>query len=295
MKKSRKYIIINFLFLFFLSGCQLFSLKKPVKHPPTKKEAKIEKPKIGLFISGVGANTFSVVPILELFQKQNLYFDFLSGTGWGAWIAAVYAKNQSAEEVKWNLFKLKEQGVFGTKWFNNKRKRVKILKALTKEVLPSPLKTPFVCPALNKTGKILWFTGNKPDQAIFNCLNRLPPLFFFFNKTQIQGSLFSVKPTLTYIKKQDITDLIWLKPSFSAKNLKQDPVFSIFWKELFSHLNTLQDEYLQNTQKKTEKTHITILKTKKSAFSPYDFSYLNTIMKKSLPLSTKKKVYRLKK
>ena len=304
MKKNVKYIQIAKLlfFLFSLFGCQLISLKKePIKPPlKTKEEAekeeskKVEKPKIGLFISGAGANTFSVVPILELFQKQNLHFDFISGTGWGAWLAAVYAKNQSAEELKWNLFKLKEKGVFGTRWFNNKRKRVKILKALTKEILPSSLSTPFVCPALSKQGKILWFTGNKPTQALFNCLNRLPPLFFFFNKSGIQGSLFSVKPTFTYIQNSGINTLIWLKPSLSTKNFKQDPVFSIFWKELFTHLNTIQKKYLQNTEKNHQKIQTIILETKKSTFSLYDFSHLNTIMKKSLPLSTTEKVYRLK-
>ena len=89
-KKSNYSQIIKFLFLFFcLSGCQLFSVKtEKVEPAPEKKEEvkKTEEPKIGLFISGAGANTFSVVPILELFQTKNLHFDFISGTGWGAWL-----------------------------------------------------------------------------------------------------------------------------------------------------------------------------------------------------------------
>ena len=298
-KKSNYSQIIKFLFLFFcLSGCQLFSVKTEKVEPALEKKEEIKKteePKIGLFISGAGANTFSVIPILELFQTKNLHFDFISGTGWGAWLAAIYAKNQNVEELKWNLFKLKEKGVFGTKWFSNKKKRVKILKTLTKEILPSSLNTPFVCPALSKQGKILWFTEKRPSQAIFNCLNRLPPLFFSFGKTKAQGSLFSARSTLIYIKNSGINTLIWLKPSLSSKNLKQDPVFSIFWKELSSHLDTIKKDYLQNNKQNHEKFHTIILETKKSGFSLYDFSHLNTIMKKPLPLSTTEKIYRLKK
>ena len=172
---------ISILILFFcVSGCQLISTKTdPGKKKPLDKIVSQETPKIGLFISGAGANTFSSISLLELFQKEKIYFDFIAGTGWGAWIGAVYAKNQSVDELKWNVFKLKEQGVFGTRWFKNKKKRVRILKAITKEVLSSRLHTPFVCPSLGKNNHhLLWLTERKPLQAVFNCLNMVPPLFF---------------------------------------------------------------------------------------------------------------------
>jgi hypothetical protein len=279
-----------FIFFFFMSGCQLIS----VKTEPTKKSSEDqtttqkEAPKIGLFISGAGANTFSSLPLLELFQKEKIKFDFIAGTGWGAWIAAVYANNQSVDELKWNVFKLKEQGVFGTKWFKNKKKRVRILKNITKEVLSSRLNTPFVCPSLGKKGHLLWLTERKPAQAVFNCLNRVPPLFFLFGKTKGYGSLFSAHLTLQYLQSKNIHTIIWIKPSVSLKSNEQDMTFSTFWRELDIHLDTMQTQNFYREMK------IIRLDISHALFSLYDFSELSAIMKSPVPLLSQEKVYRLK-
>ena len=282
-----------FILIFCIAGCQLISvnkkkIKKKKKPPEIIKE---EKPKIGLFISGAGANTFSVISLLELFQKNKIHFDFISGTGWGAWLAAVYAKNQNVDELKWNLFKLKEQGVFGTKWFSNKKKRVKILTSITKEALPSPLNTAFVCPALSKKRQfILWLKEQKPALATFNCLNKLPPLFFLFENTKGYGSLFSADLTLKYMREKGMDTLIWIRPSLSLKDSPvQDITFSIFWEELTAHLNSIQKQQLH------QYPQTIILETNTSPFSLYDFFEMNTIMKSPAPLSAGTVIDKLKK
>ena len=287
MSLKKKFFFI-FFFFFYISGCQLISIKKTINKKPTDKTVTQEIPKIGLFISDAGANTFSAISLLELFQKQKIKFNFIAGTGWGAWIAAIYAKNQSVDELKWNVFKLKEQGVFGTRWFKNKKKRVKILKTITKEVLSSRLHTPFVCPSLGKTGQLLWMTERKPMQAVFHCLNMVPPLFFLFKKTKGYGSLFSADPTLKYIRDKGIDTIIWIKPVISLNSHEQDMTFSIFWKELASYLDHIQK---QHSPKQTE---IITLETNHSAFSLYDFPDLNAIIKSPVSLRTQEKIYRLK-
>lgn len=279
-----------FIFFFCMSGCQLISVKKdPAKKPPEDQTITQEEvPKIGLFISGAGANTFSSIPLLELLQKEKIQFDFIAGTGWGAWIAAVYANNQSADELKWNVFKLKEQGVFGTKWFKNKKKRVRILKTITKEVLSSRLNTSFVCPSLGKNGQLLWLRGRRPMKAVFNCLNMVPPLFFLFGKTKGYGSLFSAHLTLQYLQDRNIHTVIWIKPSVSLKSNEQDMTFSIFWKELAMYLDTIQRQHFYKQMK------IIKLDISPSSFSLYDFSELNAIMKSPVHLLNQEKIYRLK-
>ena len=147
-----------FLLLFFffcLSSCQLFSFKKkPSLKPKDTQEQFKERKKLGLFISGAGVHTFSSLPLLELLQ--NIPFDFTSGTGWGAWLAALYAKNQSVDELKWNIFKLQEKGIFEEKWFDNKKTRSRLLKILIEETFSSPLRTFFTCPVLDQKGFISW-------------------------------------------------------------------------------------------------------------------------------------------
>ena len=290
MKNKMFQIIAIFILFCGLSGCQLISFnKKKTKTPVDKKINQEVKSKIGLFISGAGANTFSAISLLELLQKEKIYFDFFAGTGWGAWLAAFYAKNQSVDEIKWNLFKLKEKGIFDRKWFDNKTKQVKLLKVLTKEILSSPLHTSFVCPALDKEGRILWMTERKPALAVFSCINKLPPLFFSFNQALGQGSLFSAELTMKYMQERGITTLIWIKPFFPLKFIKQDLSFSIFWKELSAYLDNVRKRYIHKDPQ------IIILETNyPPVFSIYDFSKLNAIMKSPSPLLEKEKIYRLK-
>ena len=273
-----------------LSACRLLS--PPTKKIPEKPETPAEqpqtgpeKPKIGLFISGAGANTFSVLPLLELIQNQNIRFDFVAGTGWGAWLAGLYGQSQSVDDLKWNLLKLNQQGVFGSKWFGNKKKRIKILRAITEEFLSSPLKTSFACPILGKRAKLLLLTGQRPVSAVLNCLQGLPPLFFSFFKRAGQGSVFSAGSLLEHIQ-QKVDLLIWIKPSLYLKSLKRDPAFYLFWRELSSYLHRQKDQLL-------EKGQVVILETKPSSFSVDSFSEINRIIKTPVLLSEQQKIQNL--
>ena len=169
-----------------------------------------------------------------------------------------------------------------------KKKRIKLLKDLTEQALSSPLPTPFICPAIKKTGQISWMTGKNPAEAVLNCLNRLPPLFFFFRNTKGQGSLFSVNQTWEYMQEEGINFLIWIKTPLSLKFSEADPAFFLFWKELSAHLENIKEPPFP------ESMEIITLETEQNkAFSLYDFSELNTIIKTPVSLSTLKKIDRL--
>ncbi|MDE0119415.1 MAG: hypothetical protein OXM55_05350 [Bdellovibrionales bacterium] len=237
----RLFLLIVFFFCF--NSCQLLSSKKkePSQRLDTPKKQKQRK-KLGLFISGAGVHTFSSLSLLELLQ--NIHFDFTAGTGWGAWLAALYAKNQSVDELKWNLFKLQEQGIFETKWFDNKKTRTRLLKTLIEETLPSSLQTSFTCPVLDKKGHVSWLREKTPVHSLLSCLNSLPPLFFSFDNREKQGSLFSAESTMKYMGRQGIDIIIWVKPFFHPKLKESNKLPSLFWKELFSHLNEVQKKIL---------------------------------------------------
>ncbi len=271
----------------FLSACQLLSppVKAPVQEPVEKPETVKEKPRFGLFISGAGANTFAVIPLLELIQSQNIRFEVSAGTGWGAYLAGLYGKSQNVDNLKWNLLKLNQQGVFGTKWFDNKKKRIKILRAITEEFLSSPLNTAFACPVLSKRARLLLLKERQPAVSVLNCLQGLPPLFFSFFKKGGKGSLFSAGPLLEYVR-QRVDVVIWLKPSLSLRSLKRDPAFYLFWRELQGYLNR-QEELLE------KETNMVILKTKGNSFSVDQFSNLSAIIKTPVLLSEQKKIQKM--
>ena len=274
------------IFLYF-SGCQLISPppKAPVQEPEKKQEPAKETRTFGLFISGAGANTFAVLPLLELIQNQSIRFEVSAGTGWGAYLAGFYSKSQNVDNLKWNLLKLNQQGVFGTKWFGNKKKRIKILRSITEEFLSSPLNTAFACPVLSKRAKLLLLKEKQPALAVLNCLQGLPPLFFSFFKKGGKGSLFSAGPLLEYVR-QKVDVVIWIKPSLSLRSLKRDPAFYLFWQELKAYLNR-QEKLLEKEK------NLIIIKTKGDSFSVDKFSSLNAIIKTPVLLSEQKKIQTL--
>ncbi len=316
--KSTPYLITHVFFLilcFSLSACHILSPKEPKKEKPTQPTELIkpEKIKIGLFISDAGAGTFSALPLLKLFQQKNIPFDFTAGTGFGAWLSAFYGKNQNVDDIKWSLFKLKEQGIFETKWFSKKEKKAKVFKNLIKETFSSSLPVPFVCPAVNNTGQIFWQKGKSPDKALLNCLNYIPPLFFNFGNKRVSGSLFSVDQTLKHIQEKGISILIWIKPSLSISK-GSDKALTLFLRELKAHLKYVEKQYLawskiskdkmrKNQERgayKTERgayktlSQVIILKPSARGFSYQDFSQLNHIMNPPIPEREKQKIIDLK-
>ncbi len=285
-----KQLNVLFIVLFLLSiniSCQ--SIKWSDKSKPSEKEdvsiSKTSSMKIALFISDAGAYTFSAIPVLDFFEQNNLQFDFVAGSGWGAWIAAFYAKNQTTNELKWNLFKLEQKGLFAKKGFFNRNVKKDVLISNIKETFTSSLKTNFVCPALNNKGDRLWFREYQPVTALFNCLNLLPPLFFKLTQKSHQASLFSVHAMLEYLRSQKMNIIIWIRPSFQLKGLGLKGNYAdVFWKELVLNLNQ---------QKEDENLFIFSLPV--FPYSIADFSKLDMIVKSSVPMSVRKKFSQVEK
>ena len=275
----------GFLLCFFLlSSCQ--TLKQPpgpaLEQPAKAVDLLKKKKKLALFISGAGAGTFSALGLLELFHQNNIHFDFLSGSGWGAWLTALYSARQSADDLKWHLFKLKEQKVFESKWLRGRKKQTQFLKTLTKEALSEHSKALFFCPALNDRGQIIWISF--PARASFACINKLSPLFLSFDSIRLSGSLFSAEEVLNRLLEKTPDTLIWIRPAFSLKALKKESL--LYWKELYAYLNHIQKKY--------SKLNILILNTKSEGFSPEDFSRLSDIIKTPASFSAKAQIRKLK-
>ena len=279
-------VVLSIFFLLSINiSCQ--NIKRSAEPKPAiEEEVSIpEKPsvKIGLFISDAGVYTFSALSVLDFFEQKNVQFDLVTGSGWGAWIAGFYAKNQTTNELKWNLFKLERKGLFVKTGFFNKKSKKDILISNIKETFGSPLKTRFACPALNNNGERLWFREYQPVTALLNCLNLLPPLFLQLKPDSHQASLFSTQAALEYLRSQGMDIIVWIRPVFQLKglDLKADYA-SIFWKELILNLN-----------RQKENENIFIFSLPVFPYSLADFSKLDMIVKRSVPLSVHKKFSKL--
>lgn len=95
-------------------------------------------PKFGFIFSGGGAKAWGHIGFLKELQKFKWPVHSVAGFEWGSVVAAIYAQNLSANEVEWEMSKLKE--------FN---KTDSFLKAVFEKKNTADLKVPFVCPSLN--------------------------------------------------------------------------------------------------------------------------------------------------
>jgi NTE family protein len=101
--------------------------------------------RIGLIFSGGGAKAWAHVGFLKELEQYKWPIVAVGGQEWGAVVAALYANKLSANEVEWELSKIKSfdglDEISGA-IFNNKS--------------VSDLKIPFVCPSLNVSKQSLY-------------------------------------------------------------------------------------------------------------------------------------------
>lgn len=112
----------------------------PPEVQPSQVQTPINRalPKFGFIFSGGGAKAWGHVGFLKELQKLKWPVHSVAGFEWGAVVAAIYAQNLSANEVEWELSKLKEF-----------KKTEEFVKAVFEKKSVADLKVPFVCPSLN--------------------------------------------------------------------------------------------------------------------------------------------------
>lgn len=111
--------------------------EKPSR-PETSNSQVKTLPKFGIIFSGGGAKAWAHIGVLKELQKLKWPVSSVAGFEWGAAVAALYAQNLSANEVEWEMSKLKEF----SKWDL-------FIKAAFNKKMTADLKVPFVCPSLN--------------------------------------------------------------------------------------------------------------------------------------------------
>ena len=190
MAKKQFNLISYFLLLTFISGCALKNLRpsesKPVKTPVIIKEMEIQRPadssttgkpaeismdassvpqntalpKFGFIFSGGGAKAWAHIGVLKELQKLKWPVSAVAGFEWGSVIAAIYAQNLSANEVEWEMSKLKEFD----KWDQ-------FIKAAFSKKMTADLKIPFVCPSLNIAKQNVYLLNRgQVDQLLPFCI-----------------------------------------------------------------------------------------------------------------------------
>ena len=186
VKINYKVLLIAIFFLFGCSHSRVAKTNSPTESttidastPPQQPESNpgsaipvapgaplVNKvlPRFGFIFSGGGAKAWAHIGVLKELQKMKWPMQAVAGFEWGSVVAAVYAENLSANEVEWEMSKLKD--------FD---KTESFLKSVFGKKSTADLKIPFVCPSLN-ISKQLYFLLNRGqlEQLIPFCVSQPP-------------------------------------------------------------------------------------------------------------------------
>lgn len=80
-----------------------------------KPSSQLERPRIGLVLSGGGARGLAHVGVLKVLERERIPVDVIAGTSMGAIVGGLYASGLSAQEVEAEVFKLDWNNVFATR------------------------------------------------------------------------------------------------------------------------------------------------------------------------------------
>ena len=123
--------------------------------------SKSKNEKIGLILSGGGARSWAYVNFFKEIQKYKLMITAIGGIEWGAVMAGIYAQNGSANEVEWEISKLKSLA-----------DKSEFLKKVFEKKSTQNLKIPFACTSTNLKNQTSYILSKgQLDTMIPYCLS----------------------------------------------------------------------------------------------------------------------------
>lgn len=131
-------------------------------------------PKISVVISGGGAKSIAALGVIKAFREAKIPIHSVAGVEFGSLIAALYAKNNSVNDVEWQLSKIKDTD-FG-KPLSNKDLN-KMLDSIWKNESVESFATPFSCTSLNLNRKKSYILAKGSARQVLSFCLPYPPLF----------------------------------------------------------------------------------------------------------------------
>ncbi len=171
-------------------------------------------PKIGIILGAGGAKAYAHVGFLQELARAKVPVYAIAGVEFAAPMAALYANRELANDVEWQMFKLKDEEVIKKSLLGgvNKNSEVTVLKeffatAFAKQKAES-FGIPFACPSysLKKNQTFLMNRGSL-DQVLSMCM-AYPPFFKPF-QGQISG-VRDISATAQYLRKKGANFIVFV-------------------------------------------------------------------------------------
>jgi NTE family protein len=144
-------------------------------------------PKIGIILGAGGARTYAHIGFLHELSKLKIPVTAIGGIEFGSPLAALYANKELANDVEWQMFKLKDEEVLkksllGSSSRNNDVTTIKdFMQTSFARLSPQDFRLPFACPTYNfAKNQVYLMNRGSMDQILYSCM-AYPPYFKTYN------------------------------------------------------------------------------------------------------------------
>lgn len=189
-------------------------------------------PKIGLILGPGGARTFAYISLLQEMQKNKIPIHAVAGIEFGSPMAALYAWKGFANDVEWQMMKLKTED-FPKRWIDPSSVE-SFLSLVFQKTKVEELKLPFACPAHNlEKNQIFVMSRGTLSQLIPYCLPYPPVMKPYSNNV---SGVRDIKTLADYLRSQGANFIVYVNVLNQSRGQSlfgdKDSMENIMWTEI---------------------------------------------------------------
>ena len=198
-------------------------------------------PKIGVILGGGGALTYAHIGALHELQKNKIPIHAIAGFEWASPMAALFANKLQANEVEWQMMKLKSEDLVKTSLLGKSESYVEsqkiagFIKEISQGISGSQLQIPFSCYALQiRNQKSYVVSAGALEKNLPLCMSYPPVLSPFGGYV---ADLQRLDLAIEQLKKSGANYIVLINPlGTKARAIRAvDSIESIMWSEVGSY------------------------------------------------------------
>ncbi|MEN0059166.1 MAG: patatin-like phospholipase family protein [Bdellovibrio sp.] len=154
-----------------------------VTEPPPPAPVIPDMPKIGIILGAGGAKTFAHIGFLHELMRAKVPVHIIGGVEFAAPMAALYANKEQANDVEWQMFKLKDEDIIKKSLLGSVSKNGEVsqlkdfIGTAFSRAKVDEFSIPFACPSYNlKKNQVYLMNRGSLDQLMYMCM-AYPPFF----------------------------------------------------------------------------------------------------------------------
>jgi NTE family protein len=249
--------------------------------PQTEIQNKVQTlPKVGVIIGPGHLRSFIAIGILQELQKSKIPIAAMIGMEWGSIPAGLFAIHGQANEVEWQMMKLKEKdipkkGILSQKLESESVKNISaFLGDAFSAVTFEQLKIPFTCLSLDLSKhQYFWMRRGELANSLANCISHPP--YFHSENNLIAG--VDLKLASEYLRQMGASFIVFINLLPSGGDFFEKNQLNYASEILWSH-------YQQNLSRSAAGTVDFVIDTSNVSIKSLDFENRRDMVRKGQDL-----------